>query len=466
MRNLLTLAFASLLCSYSVAQNVGIGTAAPVAKLDINGDAAIREGIALPLGNGLNNNIPVTLFSFYRITGPTAAFSLTGFAAGQDGKILIVYNTTAFPMTISNENISSTANNRIRTLTGADVVTPATNGATVSLIYNSTTQRWLILTATQPPAGASSDWTTSGNAGTSAALNFIGTTDAVDWVMKANNIERGRITSPGFIQFRPSSLPTWATPPYLTVKTDAANGYALQLLLDDPNTANSRISFGTGAGTGTIETLGNIALNTDVRGNSLTTGYQLRTVDAASVLTNRFTVQSGVATANIAMINSNVGVGTTTPSTRFHVAGSSRFQDGTEGVDKIMRSDALGNASWTYPAIAIRSTWMAGGIPNADPILTSNWCNIYDTGVNGEIRIENPAASGNTIKYVVKVDALPVMSNNLAPGASFVATNLHCANEIMFRVARYSTTLDQYVVTYIGMGMCNGHLRGHLIYDK
>jgi hypothetical protein len=109
---------------------------------------------------------------------------------------------------------------------------------------------------------------------------------------------------------------------------------------------------------------------------------------------------------------------------------------------------------------------MAAGVPNTDPIFTSSWCNIYDTGVNGEIRIENPAGSGNTIKYVVKVDALATVSGNLAPGTSYVVNTLTCANEIMFRVARYSTTADQYVVTYIGMSMCNGHIRGHLFYDK
>lgn len=465
MKSLLHAIFAFLLPSVVLAQNVGIGTSGPLTKLDVNGDLAIREGTALALVNGANHNLAMGPFSFFRITGPTAAFTVTGLAGGQDGKVLVLYNTTNQAMSIANENAGSAANNRIRTQSGSDLVTPAVNGATVTLIYNALAQRWLVLSST-PSATGGADWQLTGNAGTSAVTNFIGTTDAVDWVIRANNIERSRFTSGGFIHFRPSSLPLWATPPSLTMKTDAANGYALQLLLDDANTANARISFGTGAGTGTIETLGNIALNTDVRGNSLTTGYQLRTVDGGGILFNRFTVSSGVNTANIAMINSNVGVGTVSPSTRFHVAGQSRFQDGTEGVEKIMRSDALGNASWQYPAVAVRSTWMASGVPNTDPLLTSSWCNIYDTGVNGEIRIENPAASGFTLKYVVKVDGLPTVAANLAPGAFYTVTGLSCANEITFRIARYSTTLDNLVVTYIGTGMCNGHIRGHLIYDK
>lgn len=44
--------------------------------------------------------------------------------------------------------------------------------------------------------------------------------------------------------------------------------------------------------------------------------------------------------------NGNVGVGTATPTTRFHVAGQVRIVDGTEGLNKVLASDANGNASW------------------------------------------------------------------------------------------------------------------------
>lgn len=50
-------------------------------------------------------------------------------------------------------------------------------------------------------------WTLTGNSGTTAGPNFIGTTDAVDWVWKTNNVEAGRIksaaagTRPGHLLF-------------------------------------------------------------------------------------------------------------------------------------------------------------------------------------------------------------------------------------------------------------------------
>jgi hypothetical protein len=47
------------------------------------------------------------------------------------------------------------------------------------------------------PSGALNAWSLTGNAGTNPATNFIGTTDAQDWVIKTNNLERMRVGSTG-----------------------------------------------------------------------------------------------------------------------------------------------------------------------------------------------------------------------------------------------------------------------------
>ena len=127
--------------------NVGVGTTAPNTKVDIAGGIALRAG-AFTAVNGNNNNINIGGTSFIRITGPTAAFSITGIAGGVDGKVVILYNAAAtYNMTIANENTNSTATNRITTLTGSGVVT--TGVGAITLIYDSTASRWIVTSVRQ-----------------------------------------------------------------------------------------------------------------------------------------------------------------------------------------------------------------------------------------------------------------------------------------------------------------------------
>ncbi|RTY90241.1 hypothetical protein [Flavobacterium sp. GT3R68] len=95
--------------------------------------------------------------------------------------------------------------------TSAPVVNPQTAGAPIAgtVVYNTATagagatavtpgyyywdgSLWLRLAT-----GTNSDWAVLGNAGTVAATNFIGTTDAIDFVARTNNLERMRIKSSG-----------------------------------------------------------------------------------------------------------------------------------------------------------------------------------------------------------------------------------------------------------------------------
>ena len=48
----------------------------------------------------------------------------------------------------------------------------------------------------------------------------------------------------------------------------------------------------------------------------------------------------------------NVGIGTTNPTAKLEVAGNIKIADGTEGADKVLTSDAAGNATWQKPANA------------------------------------------------------------------------------------------------------------------
>jgi len=177
----------------STAQNVGIGTATPNTKLDVNGSFSMREGSALNLLNGNNNNVSLSSYSFYRVSGPTAAFSITGLSGGTDGRVLTLLNESGQSMTISNQSTLSTTTNRIKTQTGNDLIIDSLGGS-ACFQYNATVGRWIV---TDIWNANNVGWLLNGNKGTSASNNFIGTIDANDFVTRTNNTERMRITSTG-----------------------------------------------------------------------------------------------------------------------------------------------------------------------------------------------------------------------------------------------------------------------------
>jgi hypothetical protein len=127
--------------------NVGVNTTAPAAYLDMNGDFATQY-TSYTAANGVNNNISIGRWTFVRITGPTAAFSITGIAGGVDGKIVILYNSTSQSFTISNDNASSTAANRIWTLNSTGDIVISGKGC-VKLIYSTLDSRWLVISEAQ-----------------------------------------------------------------------------------------------------------------------------------------------------------------------------------------------------------------------------------------------------------------------------------------------------------------------------
>ena len=124
---------------------VGINTesAPPNTTLDVNGDVAIRMG-AYTAVTGNNNDIVIGNRSFIRITGPTGTFNITGIAGGYDGKMVILYSAATGQMRITDDDTNSTAANRIYTLTGGTISTRATGGAAVTLIYDASSQRWIV----------------------------------------------------------------------------------------------------------------------------------------------------------------------------------------------------------------------------------------------------------------------------------------------------------------------------------
>ena len=94
-------------------------------------------------GNGNNNDLAAGDGRIIRLTGPTAAFTITGIASGTAGQRIYLYNTVAQNMSITHEDANSAAANRIRTMDGLTHTT-AGEGAAM-LVYDGNAARWVLV---------------------------------------------------------------------------------------------------------------------------------------------------------------------------------------------------------------------------------------------------------------------------------------------------------------------------------
>ncbi len=123
---------------------VGIKTQAPKTHLDVNGDCSIRTN-AYTASSGNNSDIVIPKYSYIRVVGPGGSFTISGIAGGLPGKVVVLHNSTGSNMTITNDDVASTAGNRIYTQNG-NIVTSGTGS--VTMIYNATANHWIVIAST------------------------------------------------------------------------------------------------------------------------------------------------------------------------------------------------------------------------------------------------------------------------------------------------------------------------------
>lgn len=140
---------------------MGINTTSPQAALDINGDLIIRN-TSLTLSNGSNEDINTTAakFSHYTVTGPTSVFEIGGLTGGVDGRILTLYNSSAFLMVIKHLSAGSAAANQIHTGTGVDFT--LSSYSSVSFRYQSLDNYWHVISSHNDMTSGGGHWTASG----------------------------------------------------------------------------------------------------------------------------------------------------------------------------------------------------------------------------------------------------------------------------------------------------------------
>ncbi len=186
------------------AGNVGIGTAAPAQKLDVNGsinaatsvisqgsvfvDAAITNTGALSPGLILGGISSGESISSKRTTG-TNQYGIDFYTAGANRMTITNSGNIGIGNNTPTEKLDITGN-----LKFSGALMPNNNAGTAgNYLQSAGAGAPPVWTNTAPATG----WGLTGNAGTTAGTNFIGTTDAVDFVIKTNATEKARVTSAG-----------------------------------------------------------------------------------------------------------------------------------------------------------------------------------------------------------------------------------------------------------------------------
>ena len=289
------------------AQNIGIKIAdgtAPNTTLDVNGAVSFREGTALTLTNGVNSDIALTEYSFFRITGPTAAFSITGFAGGNDGRMLTIMNNTSQVMTLTHQATSTSAN---QINTGGLNTTIAANGM-ATLYYSSNLSKWIVTavtgatpTFTTINTGTYTDsmivinngvpgrvppreyienysWGLDGNAGTVDGTHFLGTMDNIPLSMRVNNQKAGRID-------HLKSNAFWGYQAGNSISTGTSNAALGQSALAALTIGTNNVGIGTSALTALTSGTNNVAMGSTAL-STMTTGSENIAIGSQSGLSN------------------------------------------------------------------------------------------------------------------------------------------------------------------------------------
>lgn len=116
------------------------GTGGTTNDFTVGGSLLTTRG-SLTLTNGANNDLAVSK-SFYIISGPDGAFSISGLVPTAGGQRVVIANLTGQNMTITHQATSEAAN-QITTLTGSDLTT--TGNGSVELIYDDDSDKWLVI---------------------------------------------------------------------------------------------------------------------------------------------------------------------------------------------------------------------------------------------------------------------------------------------------------------------------------
>ncbi|MDI1354624.1 MAG: tail fiber domain-containing protein, partial [bacterium] len=325
----LTTMAAAGVATVSAGPNYTVGVPASNIAMTFSAGAA---GVSTTSANNFNLNIP----------SPNIAVTQTAGAAGITTVSANSYNinipaptyvaaTGALNSGTASVNITQALSISGNTITSG----PASNSISLSLITNTL-------------------WSTVGNAGTSPATNFIGTTDAQDLVVKTSGTEQMRVTTAGKVGIGSNA-------PSENLQVETGGNTAVSILGSSSSVAN--IGFGL---TGGNHTMGNI------RYNNSNNSFNLWTNNTA----NRLVIDNAGL----------VGIGLATPTYPLHVNGDVKAN--------YLHGDVINDAG-TLQSLRLRgngSVLFVADDNNDDVSSGFTWYNNGEAALNIQMLLDN---SGN-----------------------------------------------------------------------
>ena len=406
----------------SNAQNgVGVNTLVPKSSFEDNGSFGKKVSTV----SSVTTTLDETYGSVVCITGSTTITLpvATGCAAR-------VYEIKRAVGNAANVTINVTS---AGTIDGASSYVLSKAGQSITVFSDGTV--WLL----RDGSGEGNNWSLTGNAGTVASTNFLGTTDGIDLVFRANNSERIRILGSG------------ATAGNVGIGTTTPRGNTFEVSAPG---GDPQIYFSNRANNSIVRDITTNYAFDDGIGASI---YARRNTGATfSSAFLRFAVAGNVDRMNVlstgAEVYQNVFVqgalGTTTQQLRIHNNNIDSYIDYTGG-DLTFRDNGAGNALFLEDATgeigigtaAPRSILEISGsfgkkvtITAIDLILNGTHSTIVCTNAGVARTLTLPAAAGVTGRiYEIKKDASSTGTITLSGGgnidgaASLVMTGINTA---------------------------------------
>ncbi|NOS91569.1 MAG: hypothetical protein HOP30_06580, partial [Cyclobacteriaceae bacterium] len=217
-----------------------------------------------------------------------------------------------------------------------------------------------------------SGWSLSGNSGTTPGTNFIGTTDAQDLVFKTNSTEYARLTSSG-------SFAIGTITPIAGSALDVTNSSSqVTAYIRSSSAAMRFVNFGS---------------------NFIQSGLNTSSGSQADL---HFTDMNASNYWMTIKTGGNIGIGTQTPAAKLDIAGNIKITDGTEGLGKVLTSDATGLATWQNASSGWGLTGNAATNPATQFIGTSDAQDlIFKTNGVERLRINQTAGSNAVVATAI-----------------------------------------------------------------